>query len=507
MQTVKPIQGTAKIAPKLQLALVTIVFFGVVLRLFNLRHPELWADEIFSVALAQSPFVDMVLAALRFDVHPPLYYVVLHVWGAFGTGDFWFLASSLLLDVAAGMSLWWCMRQLHGDRAGLIALAVFAVFPLEVSFAATLRMYSLSVLILVWLWYHLERANDGTSTRKRYAWMSSLGVLATLSHGIGFILVFFLFAQAATGAFRKQQKRALLALVLAYLPVALAAAYPLVVGSVREAGVGLKVFSLSAIDQHLHIFLLGYSFPFIPAFGYLALGFLVALAMTSPRALSAFLRLVALPMVGLLLLSIFVKPVFLFRTLGLLSPFLMVTVALAVDDVLNRGGWRAQCVSAMLLLLSVPSAVTYSLTDNKLGYREVAAAWVAHAGSKAVLFTETPTDFWGMLRYDEAGPAPSALAIQPPVKDAMKSLKRKLEGSVLDGLGFFGTSDYAARNGRRVYVHTGVEIHASDLGSEIWILSRGNTTSCESIRLKEVRRFTEFDLALMQCGNASALLR
>ncbi|MFN4130491.1 MAG: hypothetical protein ACK4GC_11860, partial [Paracoccaceae bacterium] len=124
-----------------------VIAFGLLLRLFNLRNAELWSDEVFSVTLAESPLVDLLLAALRFDVHPPLYYVVIHVWGLFGSGDLWFLISSVLLDIAAGLSLWWCATQFYGKRAGLLALAVFAVFPMQVSFASTLRMYALFSLL------------------------------------------------------------------------------------------------------------------------------------------------------------------------------------------------------------------------------------------------------------------------------------------------------------------------------------------------------------------------
>ena len=50
------------------------------------RSP-LWLDEALSVNIAKLP-IGQIPAALRHDGHPPLYYVLLHVWmSVLGSGD------------------------------------------------------------------------------------------------------------------------------------------------------------------------------------------------------------------------------------------------------------------------------------------------------------------------------------------------------------------------------------------------------------------------------------
>lgn len=483
----------------LRLVALGIAVFGLLLRVFNLRDVELWSDEVFSVTLAESSLLDLILAALRFDVHPPLYYVVIHVWGLFGTGDLWFLLSSVVLDVAAGLSLWWCATRLYGERVGLLALALFAIFPMEVSFAATLRMYALFSLLVVWLWYHLERAAAEPAGRLRLTGIAALGIASTLTHGAGFIIVFFIMLQAAVRVAAAQGRYGdLVRLVLAYVPVVLAAIYPVVVGAVREAGVGLEIFNAAAVGVHLTIFLLGYLFPFPVWSGYAAFLFLSAVALVDVRARKTLLCLVVVPMLGLLLLSLTVQPVFLFRTLGLLSPFVILVLALGVDGALRRTSVTAIAAALVLPTLFMASAVNYSLSDIKPGYREVAAVWVARSGPEAVLLTEGPTDFWGILRYDGSGPVSSALVVQPPVRDGMARLKAWLDGTILDRMGFFGQARYVTRDGRRVFVHVDPDVAVQEPRAEIWLLTHG-ATGCADLSRNEVSRFSKQNLTLLRC--------
>lgn len=478
---------------------ICVIILGLGLRVFNLLDPELWADEIFSVTLAESPFVDMVLTAVRFDVHPPLYYTLLHLWGLFGSGDLWFLTSSVLLDIAAGLSLWYCVSRLYGPSAGLIGLAVFSVFPMEISFAQTLRMYPLFAILAIWLWYHLEEVVQGRDSTKRLAGIAVLSVAATLCHGAGFIVVFAVVLQALLRIAKVRGWRAAFRLGIAYLPAIVAAVYPIGIGAVRKAGVGLETFDLNAIGVHLTIFLMGFEFPFAPWAGYAAMAMLAAVTLLEPRARAVFLRVVLLPMAILLILSVAVQPVFLFRTLGLLSVFVIVALALGIEGAIRNGTARAALALALVLpSLFAVSALNYSLRDSKQGYREVAAMWIERAAPDAVMLTENTSDFWGILRYDGAGAGYSALTVQPPVRDGMARLKARLDGTILGRLGFFGEARFAQREGRRVYVHLDTEIAAQTSQREVWLVTRG-ATDCATLGRDEADRFAQQGLMLLKC--------
>ena len=68
--------------------LIPVLAFALALRLIGLERRGIWFDEGVSVIIAQRD-VAALLAATRLDVHPPLYYLLLHFWLLFGSGDFW----------------------------------------------------------------------------------------------------------------------------------------------------------------------------------------------------------------------------------------------------------------------------------------------------------------------------------------------------------------------------------------------------------------------------------
>jgi len=70
------------------LLLLAIVLIGSFLRTYLLGALSIWYDEMFSIVVAQNSLPGTVTAAATLDVHPPLYYVLLHYWIlAFGESD------------------------------------------------------------------------------------------------------------------------------------------------------------------------------------------------------------------------------------------------------------------------------------------------------------------------------------------------------------------------------------------------------------------------------------
>src|SRR5579872_6713496 len=64
--------------------LIGLVLLAVGLRLYELTASAIWGDEGSSLLLAQYPLAGIWFHASH-DVHPPLYFMLLHVWiGLFG---------------------------------------------------------------------------------------------------------------------------------------------------------------------------------------------------------------------------------------------------------------------------------------------------------------------------------------------------------------------------------------------------------------------------------------
>ncbi len=125
---------------------VAVFALSLCLNLVRLDATALWNDEAYSI-LAAWDGVRTVIRVILDDNQPPLYYLVLSLWiGIGGAGIFWVrLLSALAVAVAAGL-VFASARQMFGWRIGLIAGVLFAIAPLEVSWAQKARPYPLQVL-------------------------------------------------------------------------------------------------------------------------------------------------------------------------------------------------------------------------------------------------------------------------------------------------------------------------------------------------------------------------
>lgn len=109
-----------------------ILALFLAIRLPLLRHRQPFFDELFTRWLSAKSFADIV-AALRYDSGPPLYYFLVHV---FQDGRLISLVASLIAIV------------LLLRKENLLAAAFVAVFPPSVLFAVDARAYALCALFV-----------------------------------------------------------------------------------------------------------------------------------------------------------------------------------------------------------------------------------------------------------------------------------------------------------------------------------------------------------------------
>ena len=111
--------------------IAALTLAGLLLRSLRLEAPPLWWDEGYSVYFATEPLSRMVWLTAR-DIHPPLYYALLHGWiapwqNAAPATDRWL---SVLLGVAGLPSIYWVGRTFYPARR---AVAVVATLLLTIS--------------------------------------------------------------------------------------------------------------------------------------------------------------------------------------------------------------------------------------------------------------------------------------------------------------------------------------------------------------------------------------
>jgi uncharacterized membrane protein len=126
-----------------------IALLGLALRLLRLDFQPLWWDEGYSVWFATHPLGQMA-ALTALDIHPPLYYALLHGWiGLIGAGPVSLRLLSVLFGVLAIPAIYLAGRQLLGARAGLLAALLLALNPLHIYYSQEVRMYGLVALLSI----------------------------------------------------------------------------------------------------------------------------------------------------------------------------------------------------------------------------------------------------------------------------------------------------------------------------------------------------------------------
>jgi uncharacterized membrane protein len=147
--------------PRTSVALTLIVLAGAALRLRGLDAESVWLDEAFSIGIARAG-LDEVLYETRLDVHPPLYYILLHAWTLLAGGSTW---SARLLSVVFSLGILVAAHvvgtRIAGRLTGLAAAALLAVSVFHIEFAQEARMYAQLTLLATLSTYGFMRLFEG----------------------------------------------------------------------------------------------------------------------------------------------------------------------------------------------------------------------------------------------------------------------------------------------------------------------------------------------------------
>jgi len=197
-----------------------LLFLAATLRFYRIGYQSFWNDEGTSVALA-SRSISLILEGASHDIHPPLYYLLLHGWiWLLGQSEVAVRSLSALLGVATVGMTYTLARRTWGRHAALLAGVLATVAPLQIYYGQEARMYMLATA--------LGCASMGTWLRMRSdetlgvdSWFGHAGLylvttaLLIYTHYVGFTLVLaqnvgmvLWLVQKATGDRRQQVKLA-----------------------------------------------------------------------------------------------------------------------------------------------------------------------------------------------------------------------------------------------------------------------------------------------------------
>lgn len=130
-------------APGQVVLLCAIILAGFCLRIGRLGAQSIWYDEGVSLYLAGLDIPAMIRHTAG-DIHPPLYYALLHCWIRLaGKGEFAANFLSLVFGVMLIPMVYRMARALGYPRAGLWAAFLVAISPYHIWYAQEVRMYTL----------------------------------------------------------------------------------------------------------------------------------------------------------------------------------------------------------------------------------------------------------------------------------------------------------------------------------------------------------------------------
>lgn len=205
------------------LALGAIMVLGGALRFYGLGIQSLWSDELASWYFSRADGVGQVVSNVREDIHPPGYFVILHLTqNVFGDSEW-------ALRLPSAIAGWLCIpaiyllgRRIYSQREGLIAALLVAVSWAGIYFSQETRSYSVLILLSIvtaYLWWGVMRGlreERILPTAETIAYIV-VAILCAYVHYFGALLIALQGVALVVLAYRAFPK-----IILIYVPISLA---------------------------------------------------------------------------------------------------------------------------------------------------------------------------------------------------------------------------------------------------------------------------------------------
>jgi mannosyltransferase len=409
------------------IVLVLLLAFG--LRMTRISGRPLWYDEAFALLYGSLDHESMVYGTVTAvegagaaDVHPLLYYFLLHAWMSIaGNSPMAARFFSVVLGMLTVALLWSLASRWFDRRTGLVVGMLAAVNPFHVAYSQEARMYALlGFAAALATWGLLRALEEG-----RFRWwvVYITGAALTLyAHNLG---AFVLLALNLLAVLRRRWRRRLPALVVSGL-AALALFGPWMIGvlpgqlgfieraywlqppGAAEAVRALMMPVLTLYEDVRAFWLLGAGF-------FVSLLLLVLLIVRAVRTRSRagwFIVLAWVPVVSLFLIAQW-RPVYLER--ALLPSALLYLVA--IGWLLARGGlprWLSVGLTTTLLLVTSGTLwnhYTYA-SFPRPPFQEAVAFLQAHTEEGDVVVHTNKLTYFPMHVYDPR--LPGEFLADPP---------------------------------------------------------------------------------------------
>ena len=127
---------------------IIIIILGIIFISIPIFHQNLWFDESYSVGIISKSFTDIWTIGSN-DVHPVLYYWILHIlFLFFGSNIYIYRIFSMIPIAILGILGYTHIRKDFGGKVGLLFSFFTFFLPISVVYSGEVRMYTWAMLLV-----------------------------------------------------------------------------------------------------------------------------------------------------------------------------------------------------------------------------------------------------------------------------------------------------------------------------------------------------------------------
>lgn len=227
---------------------IAIIIIGIIFNCISIFHPNLWFDEAYSVGLANKSFTDIWKIGGN-DVHPILYYWILHIIYLITNSSIegsiiaYRIFSAVCISIL-GILGFTHIRKDFGEKTGAL-FSFFSYFlPVICIYAAEVRMYSLSLILVTILAIYAYRLAKGNNLKennnknennsvKNWIIFATSSLLCIYSHYYG-LMAAGIINCILLGYFIKQKQKSSIIKILSFGAIQLLAYIPWVLYFMKQ---------------------------------------------------------------------------------------------------------------------------------------------------------------------------------------------------------------------------------------------------------------------------------
>ncbi len=145
--------------------LVLVLLLGVGMRLYKLTYQSFWFDELATMYFSmESHTFSEWLDIAAMDRNPPLFYMLVHLWGLpFNYSELSVRLLPAMIGSAGLLAIYFLGKQVNGRDSGLIAVIITASSVFNLSYSQEVRAYILVFLLTTSALWFFFRAYENPS--------------------------------------------------------------------------------------------------------------------------------------------------------------------------------------------------------------------------------------------------------------------------------------------------------------------------------------------------------